>query len=426
MAEPMVRERRSGDGGKARSEAGKPTPSRQPRLAAPESLPAQERQDTLRERKKASVASEPARSPRRRPLVELCSSSGWQVQFLGSPPGEGDDLASLCIKELIAIREAGNLDLTIALADAAEAEGLRHPRIRANRERAQRGRERAEAKPQASAATPASGPAAMPRGKGKGKGKKAAAPGGARGALGRLRSALGLAKAVPSAPKAAASKDQPRAKPGSSSAPSAAVKASGQAASAGRATLPKEAPERSTASPSSAAAEQLRSLRAVCTAFGWAANVLGQESEGDVALACAREMQRCRQAGQHGLVVALGTEAALLGLEHERIRENLERSRMRAQRQSTLEQVQALLQGKKPASEAALTLLVEATLADPECPDYRRLLEECVGREIDQRSHKSLTPELRKATVKLEVNQRLLEAIDQRRQSEGRPSLQTP
>jgi hypothetical protein len=136
-----------------------------------------------------------------------------------------------------------------------------------------------------------------------------------------------------------------------------------------------------------------------------------------VALACAQEMQRCRQAGQHALVVGLATQAAVLGLEHPRIQDNLQRSRGKAARANVLSQAQNLLQASPPAYQASASLLADALLAEPDCSSYRKLLVDTVRREIEERSGSALAPELRDATVDLQVNERLLEALERRRNS---------
>lgn len=362
-------------------------------------------------------------------LLQICERAGWQAQHLiNASPARSEGVVALCIRELVACREAGQLDLTIALADAAEAQGLRHPRIEANRERARRAQARAAQRHEPTNAAGAE-PSATPRGR--------AASGSERKPkmLSRLRSSLALlpaatatatvsaaATATAAENTAPTSQDTPRSQepiPSTPTADSGSDNTKKQRPSRRSAALGRnpaaEARGHQEPGPTLSAAEQLQALQAVCRKAGWAPNALGSEAEADVALACAREMQRCRQADQHALVVALAAEAALLGLDHDRIRDNLTRSRGRARRDSTLAQVQALLQGDRASQEAAIELLLDAMSTDPECGEYRTLLGDYIGRSLNQRSLKALTPELRQATIDLEVNQLLLERLERRR-----------
>ena len=316
---------------------------------------------------------------RRKPLLDLCRQACWAPQHLGQPAASNQDLTQLLIKELVACREAGQLELTLALCDAADANGLQHPRIAANRERAQRAQQRNGAKPPAP-------PAAKKRLR-RSQGTTAAAR--PKGFWPQLSFALGMS--TPSTPQP---KRRTKAEP-----PSSAM-----AASAEHAGLPKRQ-------------QQLEALQAVCLKAGWAPQCLASGDGGDLALACALEMQRSRKAGQHALVVALATEAAVLGLEHPRIQENLQRSRVKAVKANVLSQAKALLQATPPACQAAATILADALAADPDSRDYRKLLVEAVRQEIEQRSGTALAPELRDATVDLQVNERLLDALERRRSS---------
>lgn len=345
-------------------------------------------------------------------LLQICERAGWQAQHLNTSPARPEGLVALCIRELVACREAGQLDLTIALADAAEAQGLSHPRIEANRERARRAQARGDQ--QGLAVAPNRD---EPRG-GKQARAKARSESGPR-LLSRLRSSLSLLPA-PAAETAAALDTAPSPQEPLSTRPVSVSHASEKPRSPQRSDAPRSqsttaATGRSDLAGALSAAEQLQALQAVCRKAGWAPNALGPEAEADVALACAREMQRCRQADQHALVVALAAEAALLGLEHERIRENLNRSRGRARRDSTLAQVQALLQGDRASQEAAIELLLDAMSTDPECSEYRKILAESIEHRLNPRSLHALTPELRQATIDLEVNQLLLERLERRR-----------
>ncbi|MFM9110501.1 MAG: hypothetical protein ACKOPN_07935 [Prochlorococcaceae cyanobacterium] len=197
-----------------------------------------------------------APNPLRDELLALCQRSGWSARFLGRPPGPGVALEDSCLKEIVACRGAGRAELALALADAAIASGLSHPRILANRERARRAQKRGS-----------SLTVWDPSGLG--------AEGGRRSRW-RLR-LLGW--------------------------------------------LPGRSGERSSGSQA-----QVRALLDVCAAAGWSPHYLDTVGPHDLGLACVREMRSCRYAGQHDLVVALAERAASLGLQHEGIQRNLERS----------------------------------------------------------------------------------------------------
>ena len=340
------------------------------------------------------------------PFLDICKEAGWAPQHLAQAASSKQELTGLLIKELVACREAGKIVLTLALCDAAEARGLGHPRIAANRERARRVQQRQEApvvSPVVSSpAKAAKGPGkskgrAKIKGKGKGKGivKRQAKGGDSRakspagrtmGFWQRLIFALGLkSQSTPSNRR--------------------------------RSKLPitaKAGPELGTAAKRG---QQLESLKALCLQAGWAPQCLQSDDGDDVALACALEMQRCRQAGQHALVVALATQAAVLGLEHPRIQDNLQRSRGKAAKANVLAQARGLLECRPPAFKAAAQVLAEAILADPDSQEYRKLLVDAVRGEIEQGNLSSLAPELRNSTVDLEVNERLLAALESRRAS---------
>jgi hypothetical protein len=127
-------------------------------------------------------------------------------------------------------------------------------------------------------------------------------------------------------------------------------------------------------------------------------------------------MQRYRQTDHHVLVVALGTEAAMQGLEHKRIQEHLERSRRQGQRENVIQQVNCLLQNNPPAAEEATKLLITPYATEPGFADYRSLLATCVRQSEDQRTGTGLPAELLESSVQLEVNERLLEALQRRHQ----------
>jgi hypothetical protein len=163
--------------------------------------------------------------------------------------------------------------------------------------------------------------------------------------------------------------------------------------------------------------QQLESLKGVCMKRGWAPQYLQNAPDGDLALGCALEMQRCRQAGHHALVVALATEASVLGLDHPRIQENLQRSRAKAAKANVLNQAKNLLGATPPARQAAVILLADAVIAEPDSSDYRKLLRKAIREEINERSGSALSPEICDATIDLCVNERLLDALERRRNS---------
>jgi hypothetical protein len=286
---------------------------------------------------------------RKKPFLDLCRSMGWDAQFLIQPAGTPQELVSLLIKELMASREAGEFNLTVALADRATSLGLNHPRISAIRSRALRARQKG------SALTVVPNGALVKR-------AIASLQQTPKGFWGKLRQAAGISP------------------------------------------HPREAPR------------QLVALLAVCTNANWSARFLCPDALNDLAKACGQEMRRCRQANRHDLVVSLGTEAAVQGLEGKQILEHLNYSRRQAQRDNVIQQVDCLLTNNPPAADDATTLLVNALATEPGYPEYRSLLAKCVRQVISQRTETALSAELLEATVQLEVNERVLEAL-QRRQS---------
>lgn len=287
---------------------------------------------------------------RKKPFLELCRRSGWAVQFLNQPAASEQELVELLIKELIASREAGELNLTVALADQAESLGLDHPRISANRLRALRARSSSGALTVVSKGALAKRDLVAPQ-----KPPKSF--------WGKLRYAMGLSPHLRHAHN------------------------------------------------------QLQALLAVCAEAEWSPRFLDPDALEDLAEACGREMQRCRHADQHALVVALGTEAAVHGLDHKRIQEHLAFSRRQAQRENVMQQVDCLLANHPPSADEAATLLVNALASEPDSAHYRERLATCVRQAVNQRTGTALSPELLEATVQLEVNERLLEALQRRRQA---------
>ncbi len=285
---------------------------------------------------------------RRKPFLDLCRNTGWDAQFLNQPAETPQELVSLLIKELVASREAGELNLTVALADKAESVGINHPRIAANRTRALR------ASKSASALTVVSKGALVRR-------ESSLFKPTSKSFWGKLRHAAGIH------------------------------------------SHPREA------------TRQLAALQAVCTKADWSARFLSADALNDVAKACGREMRRCRKAERHDLVVSLGTEAAVQGLEHKHIQEHLAYSRRQAQHENINQQVDCLLKNNPPAAEEATTLLVNALATEPDSQNYRNLLATCVREVVNQRTGTALSAELLEATVQLEMNERLLEALLRRR-----------
>lgn len=316
---------------------------------------------------------------KKKPFLDLCRQAGWTPQHLREPAGSNQEFTQLLIKELVACREAGELALTLGLCDAAAARGLKHSRIAANRERAVRAQQKSESVPETSPT------------KKRPRGSKAESPAKRSKSLWR-RLSTALSRNAPSAHEA-----KQRTKPAAPSTSSAALE--------------------DQTSPSKRE-HQLESLKSVCLKRGWAPQCLQNAPDDDLALSCALEMQRCRQAGQHSLVVALATEAGVLGLDHPRIEENLKRSRAKAVKASVLSQAQALLDTNPPSCHAAATLLADALVHEPDSSDYRKLLEKAVRLEITERSGDALSPEIRDATVDLHVNERLLDALQRVRSSD--------
>jgi hypothetical protein len=332
-----------------------------------------------REKQASSASSAEPGRVHKKPFLDLCRQAGWTPQHLREPAGSNQEFTQLLIKELVACREAGELALTLGLCDAAAARGLQHSRIAANRERAVRAQQKSESVPETSPS------------KKRLRGSKAGSPEKRSKSLWRRLSTALSRRAQPTHdPKR-------RTKP---AAPSPSIAAVEEQASISKRE------------------QQLHSLKGVCLKSGWAPQYLQTAPDGDLALGCALEMQRCRQAGQHALVVALATEAGVLGLDHPRIEENLKRSRAKAAKASVLSQVQTLLDANPPCYEAAVTLLADALVHEPDSGEYRKLLVQAVRQEITERSGDALTPEIRDATVDLHVNERLLDALQRRRSSD--------
>ena len=94
-------------------------------------------------------------------------------------------------------------------------------------------------------------------------------------------------------------------------------------------------------------------LRKLCRDAGHTPEVLGAVMDLPLDQACAREMQLCRQKGQHKLVISLGETAVAMGLDHPRIRNNLTRSKKLLRREARLAKIQRLLQGKRSSRDRA-------------------------------------------------------------------------
>lgn len=316
----------------------------------------------------------------RKPFLDLCRQAGWTPKYLRQPVESTQEFTKLLIKELVACREAGQLELTLGLCAAADSRGLTHSRIAANRERALLAKQKSETQPDTSLAK-----------KGLRRSKRDSAAKRPKGILRRLSWAL--SRKITSVPD-----PKRRTKPEAPSPSSVVVQEHAS-------LLTRE--------------QQLESLKRACLRRGWTPQCLQTADNGDLGLGCALEMQRCRQAGQHALVVALATEAAVLGLDHPRIRENLQRSRAKAVKANVLSQAQSLLDATPPAYQAAITILADAIVGNQDSSDYRKLLGKAVRKKLTERAGKELAPELFDATVDVYVNEQLLDALERRRSLEA-------
>ena len=159
----------------------------------------------------------------------------------------------------------------------------------------------------------------------------------------------------------------------------------------------------------------LEALRKVCRKAGVTPLRL-TDSVGDaVEQACAKEMQAARQQGNHSLVIALGRKALRLGLDHPRIHSNLQRSERLLRRETLLEEVNALLQGKRSAKEKAEHMMLEALIDDPEFKLCRTLLNNRLRERLSRGKGDSFADELLDHRIGLEFNRRRLELLEQRR-----------
>ncbi len=166
-----------------------------------------------------------------------------------------------------------------------------------------------------------------------------------------------------------------------------------------------------------AAKELLKDLRRVCLKAGLSDEALAAaEGQDEAALkqACFKQMQAMRLQGHHRTVVALGRRAIRAGLDHPRIRNNLERSERLLRHQRVMDTVQKLLAGKRSAREKAEQLMVEAITDDPDFHDCRQQLLACLKERLGRRSEDPFRDELLEARVGLELNRRRLELLEQR------------
>ena len=158
-------------------------------------------------------------------------------------------------------------------------------------------------------------------------------------------------------------------------------------------------------------------LRKLCRDAGHTPEVLGAGMDLPLDQACAREMQLCRQKGQHNLVISLGETAVAMGLDHPRIQNNLSRSRKLLRREARLAKIQRLLQGKRSSRDRAEALLVEGLLDDPGTSTYRVLLEKRVRDRFRRAKGDPFKLELLDARVGHEINRRQIELLELRQSS---------
>ena len=168
--------------------------------------------------------------------------------------------------------------------------------------------------------------------------------------------------------------------------------------------------------------DALTVLRRVCMKAGVSPTVLTETFEGDLDLACAREMQSARQQGLHQLVVNLGRKARKLGVRHPRIASNLMRSERLLRHQNVLDTVEKLLAGNRSAREKAEQLMLEAITEDPEFTQCRQLLLARLRERMGRKRKDPFLEELLEERVALELNRRRLELLEQRLQATGSPS----
>lgn len=247
-------------------------------------------------------------------LLLMCSNHGWSASFLNSSASSLQELVLQCIKELAACRAAGQGELAVALADAAVAGGLEHPRLAIHRERA-RGQQQGGAlvRQDRGASTALATPLSQPK--------------RARGFWHWLPGFGGKRKTKPDRPSIAGN------------------------------------------------AKQIEALCATCRSAGWTPKVLSSDAASrDLPRALLREMRACSEAGEHLLVVRLGRQAASLGMQHQR----LKRARREAQAMlnsalgSQLETaIQLRQQGQPAASLALLDAALNAGQRSPWIHDNR-------------------------------------------------------
>ena len=158
-------------------------------------------------------------------------------------------------------------------------------------------------------------------------------------------------------------------------------------------------------------------LQKLCRDAGHTPELLRTSRDLPLDQACAREMQLCRQKGQHNLVISLGETAVAMGLDHPRIHNNLTRSRKLLKREARLAKIQRLLQGNRASRDRAEALLVEGLLDDPGTSTYRVLLEKRVRDRFRRAKRDPFKLELLDVRVAHEINRRQLALLELRQSS---------
>lgn len=176
-----------------------------------------------------------------------------------------------------------------------------------------------------------------------------------------------------------------------------------------------------------AASELLKELLKVCQKAGLSGEDLSaaEGQDGDaLQRACIREMQNLRQQGHQRTVVALGRRALRAGLDHPRLRNNLIRSERLLRRETLMDEVEALLAGKRSAKDKAEQLMLEAITEDPEFRLCRLRLEQRLKDRLDRGKTDPFRTELLDLRVSLELSRRRLELLEQRLLEDADPLAQ--
>jgi len=235
-------------------------------------------------------------------LLALCNSHGWTSSFLSTPVSSSAELTQLCMKELAACRAAGRNDVALALADAAMAGGVDHPRLASHRERARQ----------------------QQRG----------------GALVRANHRSSSALAVADSHHKL-----------------------GQSFWQWLAGLGGKRKSKRQTQAMAGTQEQLEALTAVCHDAGWSPSALSSEvASRDLSLALLSEMRACAEADKHRLVVRLAKRAAGLGIQNSQINELQRQSQALLHRALSTKRAVAI-QLRKQGQPAASLALLDAALA---------------------------------------------------------------